>query len=218
MDAPEHPSDAAAAHPAHGSGGGPDPVAAPAGIGLRATGFLLTAAGALLAGVGSVLTWVTVGIDGQPQVDTASPGLDTPDGVVVLAAAVISLVGVLASRLMRGGRRPAAVACLAAGLVMTATAGAFLLTAGTRYEPVGSDDLIANIAADTGEPVDVVRERLSEVVAELGGFTRLGPGPYLALAGGLAASIGAVLVLAWVVRGAEPPRPDEPEGYNAARS
>ena len=195
------------------------PTAAPGGLGLRAAGFLVTAGGALLAGVGAVLTWVTVGIDGQAQVDTSTPGIDTPDGMIVLAAAVISLVSVLASRVMPtgAGRRALAVICLVAALTVAATAGAFLLTAGSRYEPIGSEELIGTIAETTGEPIDEVRERLDEIVADLGGFTRVGPGPFVALVGGVVGSLGAVLVLAWVTRGAEPPRPDGRAGAGSTR-
>ncbi len=179
-----------------------DPIEARDGDGLRVAGFLTTALGALLAGIGGVLTWVTVGIEGQGQLDTRSPGIDLVDGVVVLAAAGAMLIAVLASRLAgtRTARRVAAVVCLVAGLVVMATAGAFLLTANTRFDPVSSDELIGAIAMDTGVPIAEVREQLDAILTDLGGFTEIGLGPSVALLGGLLGAVGGVLILAWVMR------------------
>lgn len=179
-----------------------DPIGSRDGDGLRVAGFLTTALGALLAGIGAVLTWVTVGIEGQAQLDTRSPGIDLVDGVVVLVGAGAMLIAVLASRLAgtRTARRVSAVVCLVAGLVVMATAGAFLLTANSRFDPVSSDELIGAIAMDTGVPIAEVREQLDAILDDLGGFTEIGPGPSVALVGGLLGAVGGVLILAWVMR------------------
>jgi apolipoprotein N-acyltransferase len=177
--------------------------------GLRSAGFIVTVLGALLAGVGAALTWVTVGIETVDALDTVTKGLDVWDGIVVLVCAVAMLVGVLASRLVSSGsaRRGFGALVIAAGFVALSVAGAFVMTATTRFDPVDDDRLVAAIAEAAGVPPSEVQASIDETLGELGAFTRIGPGPYLAIAGGLAGAIGGVLVLAWASRVPDPPDP-----------
>ena len=165
---------------------------------LRLLGFLLLAAGALLAGIASVLTWVTVGLRQEPQVSPQIPGLDTIDGKIVLGAAVVMLVGVIATRVVSpAARKAVAFVVLVAAVAVIVVAGAFLVRASDRFEAVDSDVLVQKIAEVTGQPVDSVRRQMEQVVTQLGGFTDVGPGPWLALAGGVLGAAGGVLVVAW---------------------
>lgn len=169
---------------------------------LRVAGFLVTAAGALLAGVGATLIWVTVGIEVAEGIDTVTRGIDVWDGVVVLVCAVLTLIAVLATRMATSPRvrRAGATLVIAAGFVALSVSAAFVLTASTRFEPVDDDTLIAAIARAAGIPEDQVRATVQDTLDEVGAFTRIGPGPFLAIIGGLTGVIGGVLVLSWAGR------------------
>jgi hypothetical protein len=166
---------------------------------VRLTGFLLTASAALVIGVGSVLTWVTVGLAGQPQLDSPTVGTDIPDGKVTLACAAILLICVLATRAVTEPRMRAALAATiaVAGLVAAVVAGVFLVQAHARFDPVANDDLVRRLAAALEQPVDIVRGQLQQTLEALGGFTRTGVGAAIVVAGGLLGVAGGVLTLRW---------------------
>jgi hypothetical protein len=169
---------------------------------LRLAGFLMTVVGALLIGVGSVLTWVTVGLADRPQVDTVTPGVDVVDGMVALACAVILLVCLLATRMVTEPRIRTTLAAtiVIAGAIAATVAGFFLVTAHGRFDPVSNDDLIEKLATALQQPVDTVRDELRATLEALGGFTRVGIGPVLVLAGGVLGSTGGFLTLLWTWR------------------
>lgn len=185
---------------------------------LRLAGFLVTVIGALLAGIGAAGTWVTVGISGQGQLDSVTKGTDAWEGKVVLACAVVMLVGVLGTRMVRsrGARAAVAVLVAVAGLAASAIGGWFLATASSRFSPVADASIAAKLAEVLGKPVDQVSTELQQVVEKLGGFTTVGIGPKLALAGGVLGLIGGILVLRWTSRAAvgtpEPAEDDAPTG------
>ena len=179
---------------------------------LRLSGFVVSAVAALLAGIGSVLTWVTLGLRNQASVTSDIRGLDIADGKLVLGAAVVILVAVVSTRLVAPRARTiVAAAVLVAAIVVLVVAAAFLLRASDRFEAVDSDVLVQKIAEATGVPADAVRPRMEEVVARLGGFTDVGPGAWLALAGGVVGTAGGVLVVAWGRRTAVPEAAAVPE-------
>jgi hypothetical protein len=161
-------------------------------------GFALTAGGALLMGVGALLTWVTVGIADQLSVQTVSPGTDLAAGLITLVCAVVILVLVLVSRAVRDrARRVISMVVVAAGAFGAALAGYFISAAPSHYSPVDDDKLVGAIAAATRRPADQVREALAKVIDQLGGYTHVGPGPWVVIAGGVLAIVGGVLTLRW---------------------
>lgn len=175
---------------------------------LRLAGFLVTVLGALLSGIAATLTWVTVGIEVAEALNTPTKGVDITDGRVVLACAVVMLVAVLATRVVSSPtvRRAAAGLVIVAGVVTFAIGGAFVMTASSRFDPVQDEEIVSAVAGALGATEDEVRGFLEESLEELRPFTEVGPGPYLAIAGGLIGAFGGVLVLAWTTR-----RPDAPE-------
>ena len=179
---------------------------------LRVTGFMFTVAGALLAGVSARMLWVTVGIRGAEAVSPDYRGAELADGRIVLATALVMLTAVLVSRLLHtpASRKAAAAVVIAAAVVCLAVAGAFLVTASTRFEPFENRAL--------AEALHVSVTELEAMLAAQGvvGFTDVGVGPYLALFGGVLGLVGGVLVLAWASRAeASKPVREVPQALHA---
>ncbi|HYJ61027.1 MAG TPA: hypothetical protein VE032_06130 [Actinomycetota bacterium] len=167
---------------------------------LRLAGFLLAVVGALLVGIGVVTTWATVGIGGE-NIHTDIPGVDLPDGKVALGCAVVMLVGILATRMVRSGRAAAAWSGLviAVGVIAMAIGGAFLVTGLDRSAVVAS--------LPPREFWDAV-----------GAFEDLGTGAILVLLGGVLGFCGGIASLAWAMRGrdAEVPPAEDAVGSDPA--
>jgi hypothetical protein len=178
-----------------------DPHQPPADAGddtsLRLAGFGLTALGGMLIGVGALMPWIRTSLEGIP--DAYSPtyyGIDLPDGKVALAAAVVVLGGLAITRLTSSprARRIAAGAVVAASFVALAIAGAAIVSAASRFEPPAVDDILADLDP-SGDATPEQREQVEELVE-----TRLAPGPFAVLGGGVLGIVGGVLLLSWASR------------------
>jgi hypothetical protein len=168
---------------------------------LRLAAFALTAGGALLMGIGSLVTWVTVGIADQLAVQTVTPGTDLSGGLITLVCAVVVLVLVVVSRFVTGTmRRVLSIVVIAAGVLAAAVAGYFIWAAPTHYSPVDDDNLVTALANANGRSMDEVRAALAQVVDQLGGYTHIGPGPWIVLIGSVLVVVGGVLTLQWSAR------------------
>jgi hypothetical protein len=168
---------------------------------LRLAAFALTAGGALLMGIGALVTWVTVGIADQLAVQTVTPGTDLSGGLITLVCAVVVLVLVVVSRFVTGTmRRVLSIVVIAPGVLAAAVAGYFIWAAPTHYSPVDDDNLVTALANATGRSIDEVRAALAQVVDQLGGYTHIGPGPWIVLIGSVLVVVGGVLTLQWSAR------------------
>jgi hypothetical protein len=156
----------------------------------RLAGFVVASVGALLMGGGATATWITVGIPNEPA-HTAIRGTDLPDGVVVLLCAIVTLAGVVGTRIAasRSARQALGALVAIAGLVAGAIGAAFL---------VGGKDREAVIKA-LGIPRDVW--------SQFGAFRDLGPGAYLVVIGGLIGIVGGILTMSWAHNDPEPQDP-----------
>jgi hypothetical protein len=178
---------------------------------LRLVAFALTAAGALLMGIGSLLTWVTVGLRDQLSLRTVSPGTDLGAGVITLICAVVILVLVIMSRVIVGpARRGMAIVIIVAGALSTALAAWFIITAPDHYSPTDDERLVSALAQVLGKSVDEIRSALASVIEQLGGYTHVGPGPWVVIGGGLLAIAGGVLTFRWATRVMLNPEPLPP--------
>jgi hypothetical protein len=162
----------------------------------RAVGFALGAAGGLAAGLGALLPWSTVGLraDREGVLDQTLRGTDLAEGLVVLAAAVLVLLGLLAFRVVA----PPVRVSIAVGLLLTGLAigTAASLSAATAEERATEE--VARGLADSGGMTFEEAETLIRTDPDVAIRWSIGPGVWLALAGGLAVvASGAVsLVLA----------------------
>jgi hypothetical protein len=178
---------------------------------LRSAAFLCTVIAGLLVGLGALLTWVTFGLNDPNAaiLDQVYKGIDLTEGLVALGCAVVLLVGTMVFRgLARPGRTVVAVLMIVAGIVAVGSAGATILTAGTRLESQFVDDLMATTPGTRqgALPSEPIRQHLEDMVE-----TTLGAGIWLTLAGGFLGFIGGTLSLAYAVR-----LDDDDEGAVAA--
>ena len=178
---------------------------------LRLAAFVLTAVGALVMGIGSLLTWVTVGIADAEGIQTVSPGTDLAAGLFTLVSAVVILVLVVMSRLVGdGARRVLSAVMILMGSLSALLAAGFIKAAPDYYSPVDDQKLIDAIASATGKTPDQVRAALAQVIDQLGGYTHVGPGPWVVIAGAALAITGGILTLRWA-RTIAPGGADAPE-------
>ncbi|MGZ4153590.1 MAG: Trp biosynthesis-associated membrane protein [Actinomycetota bacterium] len=168
---------------------------------LRLLGFLVLVLGALLAGLGATLTWATVGFpnDSRHVADVAVKGIDVWEGVVVLAIAAAALVGLIVMRIAASAavRLGIAVALTVGGLAVTGLAVLDLATSRDRFGGGNELDRIARKMADVlGQPVEAVRTLLER---NFGAALRveIGPGLWMALAGGVLLVVAGVLSFLW---------------------
>jgi len=187
---------------------------------LRLAGFLTITFGGLLIGLGSTLTWATV----EPF-ETPTKGIDLWEGKIALLAGAAVLVSMVIMRLLLTvtARRAVAVLILALGLLAAILAGLDAATASSRFTNPGQRDRIARVLArELGEPYARVRGQLEAVSRRF--EVRLGPGIFLALAGGALAAAGGGLSIVWAGRwrptsrpaGETHPATDAPEGSGEA--
>lgn len=170
----------------------------------RLWGFLCLAAGALLAGLGATRDWAVVGFPGDVRgaLDVPVKGTDVWEGKVVLAAAVLALSVMLAVRLVRGSqtRRLLAFGIATLGALVVALALSVAVRADARFGgSEGLDDMAVNLSKPLGADPAAVRSQLEQQFG-LGLRVDLGPGVWLAGAGGVLIDIGGALTLAWVRR------------------
>jgi len=189
--------------------------------GLRLGGFMASALGSLLLGIGCVMTWVVVHLkdDTQGTLDQRYPGVDLWQGKVALACAVVMLIGVFALRRRRsaGGRTGIAWLLIATAVLAMAVSVLAALTEASRLETSAVDGMAEAAAAQLRIAQDEARSQV-EALAGAGIESTTEPGVFLAIAGGVMATLGGSLGLAWAMAQAapapqersEPPVDDDP--------
>jgi hypothetical protein len=167
---------------------------------LRSAAFLCTVIAGLLVGLGALLTWVTFGLNdpNAAALDQVYKGIDLSEGMIALGCAAVLLLGTMAFRgLARPGRTVVAVLMIVAGIVAVGSAGATILTAGSRLENEFVDDVMASTPGTRqgALPSDPIRHQLEDMVE-----TSLGAGIWITLAGGFLGFVGGTLSLAYATR------------------
>ncbi len=179
--------------------------------GLRLAGFLCVALGAVAAGIGATREWVAIGFaaDTGHAADVSVHGTDVWEGKVVLFAVAGALLVMLAIRISGSAttRRGLAIVLIALGSLCIVLPVMDAIRSTDRFGGVvGVDRLARRLSVELGLPEDVVRERLSELLAQ-DLRVELAPGLWLTAAGGVLLVVGGVLSFVWVRRGASAEAP-----------
>lgn len=174
---------------------------------VRLWGFLFLVVGAVVAGLGALMDWATLGFPGDERgaLDVAVKGVDVWEGKVVLAAAVLALVGQIAMRLVRGteSRRVLAFGIATLGALVIAVTLSVAMRADARLGgSQGLDEMASGLAERLGEDPAAVRAQLERQYGEQLRVD-LGPGVAVAVVGGVLIDVGGALGLLWVKQGAE---------------
>jgi hypothetical protein len=137
-------------------------------------------------GLGALSAWATVGFPGDlaHHLDVQTKGVDVWEGKVVLAVGVVTLVGIIALRALStaSARSVVAVAIVVLGPLAAALAAVDASRIESRFVPTGPMGHMASEAMRMSLRVDV------------------GPGIWLAIAGGILAAVGGALSLVWAAR------------------
>jgi uncharacterized membrane protein YeiB len=172
--------------------------------GLRLASTVCLAFGAIAAGVGATREWATIGFtaDVEHAADVSVHGVDVWEGKVVLFAAVAALLVMLAMQISgsRGTRRGLAIVLIVLGAICVALPVADAARAKDRFGGVeGVDRLAKTLSVQLGLPEEVVRERLSDLLAQ-DLRVEISAGLWITVAGGVLLLAGGVLGLVWVRR------------------
>ena len=166
---------------------------------LRLFGFLFTAVGGLLIALGAISDWATVVFLGGAFPDSATKGIDVPEGKVALGLGIFMLVAIVAMRLAGSfaARRTIALLITVSALTALAIGLVDMVNALDRFGGYTVEKTAAQLANQSGQPIDEVRADLEATIAKEGSID-LGLGIWLVVAGGVIGTIGGLLDLAWV--------------------
>lgn len=151
------------------------------------TGRLASLAGGILMAVGSLLTWgkVAVGMPGVGTQETSFKGLDTGDGKILLALAILILAVTLAAFVIRG--------VLGVGPVLVSLAGgAFALVLGIINTQNVTPTAVSYLVKQAGFGPQEFNPAARDVLEAATNAT-VGIGLYLAVVGGVVALLGGLL-------------------------
>jgi hypothetical protein len=156
---------------------------------LRLWGFLLTVLGGALIAFGSIGSWAAISLGNSVENAVPTKGIDVWQGTASLILGVLIVIGILALRFVRPGRRYAmAVAIGAAGLAALALGLWVLLAVKSVMRDTGVDEL-ARVYG---------REEVLEAMAREGIAVKAQIGLWMTVAGGVLATAGGFVDLAWV--------------------
>ena len=156
---------------------------------LRLWGFLLTVLGGALIAFGSIGNWAAISLGNSVENAVPTKGIDVWQGTASLILGVLIVIGILALRFVRPGRRYAmAVAIGVAGLAALALGLWVLLAVKSVMRDTGVDEL-ARVYG---------REEVLEAMAREGIAVKAQIGLWMTVAGGVLATAGGLVDLAWV--------------------
>ncbi len=156
---------------------------------LRLWGFLLTAIGGALIAFGSIGNWAAISLGNSVENAVPTKGIDVWQGTASLILGVMIVIGILALRFVRPKRRNAmAIAIVIAGLAALAL-GLWVVLA------------LKSVVRDTG--VDALakvygRQEVLKTMSKEGIAVKAQIGLWMTVAGGVLATAGGLVDLAWV--------------------
>jgi hypothetical protein len=166
---------------------------------LRLWGFLFTAIGGALIAFGSVGNWATITLGGSAVNAVPFKGIDLWQGKVTLALGAMIVVGILALRFVQPERRNiVAVLLTVAALASVGIALWCLVSLASVIHGTGVDALTKHVADVLGIPEAQARQDVLRTMQQKGIDVRAQTGLWMTVAGGVLATAGGVVDLAWV--------------------
>jgi hypothetical protein len=156
---------------------------------LRLWGFLLTVLGGALIAFGSIGDWAAVSLGSSTEGAVPTKGIDIWQGLTTVILGALIIVGILALRFVRPERRNAmAVAIVVAGSAALALGLWALLALKSVVQDTGVDEL-AKVYG---------RQEVLDAMRTVGIAAEAQTGLWMTVAGGVLATVGGFVDLAWV--------------------
>ena len=165
---------------------------------LRLWGFLLTAIGGALVAFGSIENWGAVTLGGGTVNVVPTKGIDVWQGKVTVILGALAVIGILALRFVRPQRRVAmAVAIVIFGVVALALGLWALLALKSVVHDTSVDALVKTVEG-LGIPAAKARQEVLQTMSKEGIAVKVQTGLWMTVAGGVLATAGGLVDLAWV--------------------
>ena len=165
---------------------------------LRLWGFLLTVVGGALMAFGSIGDWATISLGGSSEGAVPTKGIDVWQGKVTLILGALIVVGILALRFVQPQRRNAmAIAIIVAALAGLSLASWSLLALKSIVHDNGVEAL-THILEGQGVATTKARQLVLDAMSKQGIAVKAQIGLWMTLAGGVLATAGGFVDLAWV--------------------
>jgi hypothetical protein len=156
---------------------------------LRLWGFLLTVLGGALIAFGSIGNWAAISLGGSSEGAIPTKGIDVWHGKATLILGVLIVIAILALRFVRPERRKAiAIAIVVAGLAALALGLWVLLALKSVMRDPGVDELAKTYG----------RQQVLQTMSREGIAVKAQTGLWMTVAGGVLATAGGFVDLAWV--------------------
>ncbi len=164
---------------------------------LRLWGFLLTVLGGALVAFGSIGNWAAITLGGGTVNVVPTKGIDVWQGKVTLILGALIVIAILALRFVRPERRNAmAIAIIVAGLAALAL-GLWALLALKSVADTDVDALVKKLVA-LGVSAAEARQLVLATMSREGIAVKAQAGLWMTVAGGVLATAGGFVDLAWV--------------------
>ncbi len=165
---------------------------------LRLWGFILTVIGGALVAFGSIGNWAAITLGGGTVNVVPTKGIDVWQGKVTLILGAVIVIAILALRFVRPERRNAmAIAITVAGFAALALGLWALLALKSVVQDTGVDALV-KILVGLGISATRAREQVLRTMSREGIEVKAQIGLWMTVAGGVLATAGGFVDLAWV--------------------
>jgi hypothetical protein len=165
---------------------------------LRLWGFLLTAIGGALIAFGSIGNWAAITLGGGTVNVVPTKGIDVWQGKVTVILGALTVVGILALRFVHPRRRVVvAVAIVIAGVIGLAL-GLWAIFALKSVVHDSSVDALVKTVEGLGVPAARARHEVLQTMSKEGIAVKAQTGLWMTVAGGVLATAGGLVDLAWV--------------------
>jgi hypothetical protein len=156
---------------------------------LRLWGFLLTVIGGALIAFGAIGNWASISLGNSVENAVPTKGIDVWQGTASLILGVLIVIGILALRFVRPERRNAmAIVIVVAGLAALALGLWVLLALKSVVRNTGVDELAKVYGL----------QQVLKTMSKEGIAVKAQTGLWMAAAGGVLATAGGLVDLAWV--------------------